>query len=614
MTIPTSSPYPTEEKRYLLYDIIRPVDVIIPKVDAYHEKIVYIDIRSKETSYGKPWYWIWRDVRTFWVSSQRYVMLRGFDCYIDDLQTGQFIRIDITCRVQLIQGAEHRAVTYLHREVDLDEGFKKFLVNAIKNFSAGKEHIIKNYFSIEKDLIETVSKEAERYGFKIELFLSPFAGSLDKKEYALIRHTIRCQIRDWEIQLLCTVVLNLWDERRYKMSRIDDLEKWMKEKIERITQGILIDKTITDILKGYPAQEIQLRLEAEAYDIGFRVKQLLSIPQIEAFELLRGFQFETEPNPESKDAIFYTTTDIRVPVRLNISVKGKIDSFEGKIERYLKPKFNLIQCMREEVIDEAAFFIRGIPPERFYLHFSSNYDEKGPFENELAQKIEQLLAVNFNARDLTIHITQLETGLTQRFRQLAGRFGSFACQGISEQIRFLFKFSVTGVDKNGWYTFKSRIYDDFQQENLPVRDALKNTHTIDRERAEEELLSIGNTMRQHIELFLNSHHTLDLYTQRDSDLIRIIRLTFDEAAKLIVHSHGLVIELVALERLQTGEDINYKKQQLDVTIKTTKEEQTKKDVEKSTTPADKSQATTPVEQLVTAHFEKLKNEPKKLHQ
>lgn len=578
----TTSAFPPPQNNNAMKDIIHSVDTLVPKVDSYYEKIVYINPVSGETSYDKPWFFRFNNWRMFWVTSQRYAMLQHFNCQLEDLQSGGFMDIDIMCRVQLIQGAEYKAVQLLQKEYDIDQGIKKRIGDWIRLFGSQHQHIVKNYFDLEKDLMKYVCDEAERHGLKIELFLSPYA-RLDPGEQILIKHTMRCQIKDWEIGLMCTLVMTLWDKRRFKMSRIEDIEKWMKEKIERIIQGVLIDKTISDLLQGYPSTEIQRRLESEAYEIGYRVKQLISIPLIDALELLKGFQFETDP--EKGPSNIYYTKDVRVPVRLNISVKGKIDSFNDKVERYLKPGINLIQRMRDAVIDNTRFYLKGITPERFYFHFNSPYKEHGSLENELEKEIKKLLRDEFNVCEAVIHISPIDTKLTNRFNQLAGRFGFFACESISEQISYAIHFGVKGVDPAGWYVFKSRIFDEFDKEHLPVRDALKNTHTRRRVQAEEELLSIGSTMRHHIELMLNTETRPDLAQVRNGSIshpyttTKIVKECFEAAALQIRKSHGLVIELISMERLSTQDDVEYKKQLADL-IRTHKTNVSEQDIQK----------------------------------
>lgn len=548
--------FPPPENRNVMSEIIRPVDVIVPKVDSYNEKIIYIDSKTNETSYGKPWFIRWRDWRTYWVTSQRYVMLKHFDCEIEDLQSGQYITIDIMCRVQLIQGAEYKAVILLSKGYDIDQFFKDQLTNWIRQFASKHTHIVKNYFSLEKELMEYVYSESERHGIKIELFLSPYdVKSRPRAKYVLIKESILCQIKDWEIKIQCTLVMDLWDERRFKMSRVDDVEGWMKEKVGRIIQGVLIDKTITDLLQGYPSSEIQKNLEAEAYDIGFRVKQLISIPLIDALELLKGFHFDTEPT--TGPGLVYFTKDVRVQARMNISIKGKINSFDGKVARYLKPGINLIQRMRDAVIEHSLFYLRRISPERFYFYFNSDYKGQGAFDKELEEEIRTLLSEEFNVVDAIIHLSPLESEMTERFAQLAGRFGCFTCQSISEQISYIIHYSVRGVDPEGWYVFKSRIFDEFEKENILTDNFDEDKKKKMRVRAEEELLSIGSTMRHHIELLLNGNSDTDLLLVRSKTHVEMINRLFLEAARHIRKSHGVVIEIVSMERLQTGEDVSY---------------------------------------------------------
>ncbi len=555
---------PPAEHGYLMNDIIKQVNTLLPKIDGYHEKLIYIDRNSKETSYSKPWWHFWSEWAVFWVTSQKYVMLKNYECIIDDMQGGEFLKIDIKSRIQFIQGSEYKAVTLLYKEYNLDEGVKNLIKNWIKQFAAKHQHIVKNYFSIENELMQYVASEGEKHGIKIELFLSPFKGEITREEYAVIKETFPCQIKDWEIKIMYTLVMHLWDERRYRMARIENIEKWMKEKMIRISQGILINKTIGSLLQQFPSKEILARLEAEAYDIGFRVKQVISVPLLDAFELLKGFHFETEFEDEP-NTIYYTQ-DVRVPVCLNVSIKGRIRSFEGKISKHLKPGVNLVNRMRDAVRDRVRFFMKTTSAEQFYFNFSSAFYDKGIFDQLLEREISGLLREEFNAENLSILLTPQETELTERLRQLQGRFSFFTVQNISKQIAYVFHFSISGVAREGWHIFKSRIYDEFARENMPVRDILKNSASMLRLAAEEELVAVGSTLRQHIEMQLNASPFFDVIHPRNGSATEEVIKLFREVTKVIPKTHGLEVTLIAVERLPVGDDENYKTQVAEIVV------------------------------------------------
>lgn len=549
-----------QDYRYAIREIIHPVTGIPPKVENYQEKLIYIDMRTRDTSYGKPWFSWLRDIRLFHTVAGKPVTLRHFDCVIDDVRSGSKIRLDISCNVEILLGSEYKAVTFLYRENDPDEAFRQHLVNWIRQFAGGREFSMATYFGLEEELKRTVTQHAEKNGFRIDIFFSPFSVGNSGREIELIRHVVSCAIKDSEISVICTVVMSLWDQLRFRQSKITDPKEWMKERIERITQGVLIDKSVLELLQGFPSREIMQRLEAETYEIGFRIRQIISIPQIEALELQKGFLFDTEPDHDSNDEnsyqTKYITKDIRVPVRMNITVKGRIEKFEGYIERYLKPNVNLIEKMKEEVIDTARFFVRTVSPDRFYLHFSSAYEGQPSFEDELVRKISDMLQSHFNVIAPVILISRLNTDLIHRFWQISGREGEFICRSISEKINYRYSFRVIGVDPGGWFTFKSRIYDDPGTEDRPDLEEKQKQATA-RRKAESEILSIASSARKHIELFLNTHTLPDVQPLRDTPVPQLLLDLFNEAKKLIVRSHGLQIEIVNLERLPTDDDGDY---------------------------------------------------------
>jgi hypothetical protein len=527
------------EQQPIIFAILRPVTKPYPQLDKRYEKIVFVDPDSLISFQEIPIHRFWKKHNSFWISCQTFASFKNVKCNIDDFDTNKTIVMDIAFRIKMISGREHLAALFLHKESNPDKFIVDKLITWVLHFANNQKDFSSNYFELEKDMLKSLNDEAFVHGMELQISITPQDITRPQDEFALIKHNTICQIRDCEVNLVCTMVMNLIDARRFRMAQISNLDKWLKEQLDRIVQNILIEKTFAQLLQKFDENEIQKRLSEEVYHIGYAVKQLISVPDIEMIQLKDGFTFNTEDGNSPETPSLYNTRDRRLPVSLDATVKGKISSFDGNISDHLKPQVNLVSVMRTQVIETIRHFIQGITPERFYLHFSSKYKGEIAFEVELEQKVALLLEQNFNVKNLSVIISPLDTLLTKRFHGLESKFGKFECQSMSERVKYDVKFSVRNVHPDGWYTFKSKKYDDTP------------------EGTEDELREIGKTLKSYMEATLNSITNIDLMVRRDNRFDTLMEELFRRAAEKVTLTLGLVVECISLDRCKVDEDDFY---------------------------------------------------------
>jgi hypothetical protein len=141
--------------------------------------------------------------------------------------------LEINCRVRLIAGREHLAALFFHRENQPDAFFSNKLTSWLLHFTNNQKNFSSNYFQLETELVSSINREASVHGLELQLSITPHITTGQDKEYALIKHSINCQIRDCQVDLICTMVMNLTDVRRFRMAQIADLDHWLKEHIDR---------------------------------------------------------------------------------------------------------------------------------------------------------------------------------------------------------------------------------------------------------------------------------------------------------------------------------------------------------------------------------------------
>jgi hypothetical protein len=264
-----------------------------------------------------------------------------------------------------------------------------------------------------------------------------------------------------------TVQLYCQDSVAFKASKVDDLEGWVKNKLNATLKSYLIGQRYVDLLLRFKAVEEKVRrdIAQAAAEIGYRVDHLVSAPNLEKVkdDLTNVFPLETE-------ADFETSMD-KFKVQLKFNIRLCIPRPRlGSIERYLNPGTDVKEAIEQLVLSEAQHWMRKIHPERFYLYFnkpnegaSDNAveDEKLPVKELLRKKILEILTTKFSAdvSDLTIRLGRSD--LTERYHDLCFTIRQFRVEIESpdpqntEDLTITGSFELLGVhqDERSWRRF-----------------------------------------------------------------------------------------------------------------------------------------------------------------
>ncbi len=365
--------------------------------------------------------------------------------------------------------------------------------------------------------------------------------SLRTEESSLFKYKIECTIKGYSksIYVEHDVLMNLSDLGKYKAARIDDLETWLKKKLEKITQTTLLEKGYADLILDFDKEtndkekienKIREIVKKEAELIGYSVKHLFFIPNLEPFYLKRdGISFDEKWSFETKDT--------RVKGSLSISVKAKIENFEN-IKHYLNPHTPLLEEIKGVIFEQAQFIIHNIEPERFYMRFNSGHDSNEIYvEQELREGIAKKLEEIFALTNITVNpkADQENDKLAIRFQKLQEGFHDFTVKtfpiregGNEESITFNGQFRIWTVGQNGWHSFQLNNYQSKEAEIAAIRDLLEKD-------IKAELVGVPS----------------DLIRYRDQNIQNKIKNIINHSIKLIYSQFGLEIEIVTIERLAT---------------------------------------------------------------
>jgi hypothetical protein len=327
-----------------------------------------------------------------------------------------------------------------------------------------------HYSDFKDQLQQALNLSLKRVGRTVRFInFSTTPGNVDEhpREFVAVNydheHLIHGRIQPVIIQN--TVQLYCQDSVKFKASRINDLEGWVKETLNAKLKGHLIGKSYVDLLLRFDLIEQNVRRDIidAAANIGYRVDHLVSIPNLEAEKdgLVNPFPLET-------DGDFETSMD-KFKVQLKFDLLLCIPRLES-IERYLNPGTDVKEAIRQVVLAETRYWMRKVHPERFYLYFNkpnegaaekAGEDEKLPVKDLLAKKIHESLKKEFNARIIDLTLRLGRSDLTERYHDLCFAIREFRVEIESpdpqntEDLTITGNFELQGVhsDELSWRRF-----------------------------------------------------------------------------------------------------------------------------------------------------------------
>lgn len=361
------------------------------------------------------------------------------------------------------------------------QGLETTIKNQIQKFLL--ENVTLHEFCYELNtglrdrLIEKLDKALLDKGRRVA-FLSIESSTISSlpQETIKLEHDVKCNIKAYHepIIVMHRLLLNLENVGRFKASKVSDLVLWAKSKLDKITQSVLFDKNYVDLVIDFDEDEIKNPMENEAKLIGYNVKQLMAIPNLEPIKLKNGFDFKLDGG--------FETHDSRVEVKLSIVVNGIIHDLK-KLRKYINPQTNIIDEMKETVQREAALLLHEIDPERFYMrfYFADIKRERVSVEEELKKRIIKSLKEEFYADDIHVIPKILETDLTERFQQLQEESPYFfnievfplPDGGQRELVSFRIGFEVLNVHQEGWFIFQSKKFESKEEHIKKIIEVLE---------------------------------------------------------------------------------------------------------------------------------------------
>ncbi len=316
------------------------------------------------------------------------------------------------------------------------------------------------------------------------------------------------------------LILTLMDYGVFLSSGVKDIEKWAKEELERVTQDYTFERNFTDLIINFDDELIKNKMREETQAIGFEIKQLILIPNLE----------KIIPNYVSFDTADYEFSlkmnDMKV--KLNIIFNARIKDL-SKISILISPKSNahtIVKRIKDFVVNEVSLFMHDIEPDDFYKYFDRP-NEVGdiPIAEQLKNKVQQKTQNQFGLEVSDIICKSPDTELIRSFNKLIGHSTVLEIKNKTETIDFKIPFDVINVDRNGWFIFKAKIS---ALNGASVLDLLKN---------------IKDRMEKFVVYRIENKLSHDFSRVKSSEFIKAFLVTLIKGVEVIREDFGLTIKL-----------------------------------------------------------------------
>lgn len=325
------------------------------------------------------------------------------------------------------------------------------------------EHITLHSFftdlndGVKKQLMRHLNRALESSGRKLA-FLALECPSRDSvaQPFFETTHDVKCNIHQYPdpVVIKNSVQMIVSDLGRYRANGAPPLEDWVKKKLDRVIHELLFDAKYINLLLDFEPreEEIKHRLGAEAESIGYGLKQLITVPDLEPLSWLKSFQIEVEDS--------FETQSPGVKVKLKLVATVRIQDLRD-IRSYLDHRQDVPELMKELIVRETRRFLHTIDPERFYMRFSfTDIENELAVHDALIETIRDALEKEFRAEVIDVIPKVADTKYIEHLRELQAQIGTFMIGlspvGQDEFETFIYRgiFRVESVHASGWDKFR----------------------------------------------------------------------------------------------------------------------------------------------------------------
>jgi hypothetical protein len=419
-----------------------------------------------------------------------------------------------------LKGTTLTVLGYKNRE-EFDDLLVNWLQQYIRETTSYNDILSALHFKVHTGIIGHWNKQlrALNKGWEVgELAMQTVASSPAVFKFEHLE--VEVALRNGRIPLSNTIILNLEDAERFKNKRIDDLEKWVKEKLQQAAQNVLAKVSFAELVARIDqlTSIIKSDLDRQAQQIGYRVEVMLTSRLISQESLNFQMSFIDD------EQVFQTSLNEKV--QLNVMITGRIKSLDHDTWRNtLTPeRQDFVMEMKKEVLRVVRQMLLRINPDDFYTQFNTQLEPK------LVAALKDLLVHQFNV-DYSVDIApQMEISpIRQLIIDLLKGTHHAQVKCFNEAAEFQVTFSVSGIDPNKFSLFASRNYQDVPEVIRAIGDRIR--------------IFVENAIRVKVP---------DINVLRDSRLFSLIEEFARRADAVAREKLGVIIDIIDVEQISNA--------------------------------------------------------------
>lgn len=288
----------------------------------------------------------------------------------------------------------------------------------------------------------------------------------------IVVHEVPCEARDPKtiVAVGHNLLLVLVKPIEFHRARVTDLDNFVRKVLDEVTQECLFGKSYADFALKFNADPIKRKVQKRLRAIGYDTDHYIVQPNLPPTKLKNeGFQCDVSDE--------FATQDPRVCVNLSVRVRGRIGSLE-KVKKYIHPTIDLLEVIEQHIRREVEHALINVAPADYFMRFSQGDDS---VEHKIVRVVADILRDEFDVREPSLFVKQLENKLSERFLELrhgthefAVDVRSLALQGSHEPARIVGEFKIASVLEDGWATFQDNNYATLEEEIAAVRKLLED--------------------------------------------------------------------------------------------------------------------------------------------
>jgi hypothetical protein len=367
----------------------------------------------------------------------------------------QLMKLKYTC--ELVADPDHQARVFLFsaNTAELDEAVRDQVKNTLSTEVDAEQFAYELNTTVSSKLAKAISARIQSWGRVVGILqLETDPTKFGPRDYE-IKNSVECVTQDgYTVVVNYTVLLQRMAAARkvFEASQVN-FDKWSENELKRLTKNFIIKKTYNELFYAFDDSELRDQMQQEAEKLGYSVNQLVTIPDFEGVDKGKIFKITY------KDHNLHSKVD-GVPLAISLSVKGNITHF-SKVMNLLAPKEKVADHMDKTIDAVIRQLFHSVDPGRFYARFynadKTQGDQKS-LEKEVIEVVSRELNKLYGAEIQEITVSQLDTSLFLRYKQLQEGELEVLFEDKSGFFSYKSKISIDYVHPLGWYVFKSRGY------------------------------------------------------------------------------------------------------------------------------------------------------------